>query len=89
MNKLKEQLRFRMLGQLSDEATEVDVNNAYDVVVDFSLSFISFLRENYSTQERWENIQLENNKYRNYDTDIEYTAEELLNIFLEKYGTMD
>jgi hypothetical protein len=47
-NKLKEQLRLRMLGQLSDEKTEVDVNNAYDVAVSFTLSFISFLRENYS-----------------------------------------
>ncbi len=33
MSKLKEQLRFKMLGQLSDEATEVDINNAYDVAV--------------------------------------------------------
>ena len=42
MNKLKEQLRFRMLGQLSDESTEVDINNAYDVAVDFTLSFLTF-----------------------------------------------
>ena len=45
MNKLKEVLRFRMLGQLSDENTEVDVNNAYGVCKDFTLSFLTFLRE--------------------------------------------
>ncbi len=44
MNKLKEQLRLRMLGQLSDEATEVDINNSYSVAVDFTLSFLTFLR---------------------------------------------
>ena len=43
MNKLKEQLRLRMLGQLSDEKTEVDINNAYSVAVDFTLSFLTFL----------------------------------------------
>ena len=42
MNKLKEQLRLRMLGQLSDEKTEVDINNAYSVAIDFSLSFSLF-----------------------------------------------
>ena len=42
-NKLKEQLRFKMLGQLSDERTREDIDNAYDIAVDFCLSFISFL----------------------------------------------
>ena len=86
MNKLKEQLRLKMLGQLSDENTEVDVNNAYGVCKDFNLSFISFLHENYSTVERWENFPLENNKWRCYDTDKEFTIEELFNIFVESYG---
>ena len=44
-NKLKQQLRLKMLGQLSDENTEVDVNNAYGVCKDFTLSFLTFLRE--------------------------------------------
>ena len=44
MNKLKEQLRLRMLGQLSDERTKEDIDNAYDVAVDFSLSFYFFCR---------------------------------------------
>ena len=41
-NKLKEQLRLRMLGQLSDEKTEVDINNAYIVVKESALSFFNF-----------------------------------------------
>ena len=44
MSKLKEQLRLRMLGQLSDEKTNIDINNAYSVAVDFTLSFLTFLR---------------------------------------------
>lgn len=45
-NKLKEQLRLRMLGQLSDESTEVDINNAYSVVKESVLSFSKFFAEN-------------------------------------------
>ena len=54
MSKLKEQLRFRMLGQLSDEATIVDIDNVYTVVKESALSFFNFLRENYHTEfETW------------------------------------
>lgn len=81
MNKLKEQLRLRMLGQLSDEKTKVDVNNAYDVAVDFSLSFLTFLREkcvNYDfAPDEWGLIEEGGVK--------EYTDEEMLNKFLEEY----
>ena len=85
-NKLKEQLRLRMLGQLSDEKTEVDINNAYDVAVDFSLSFLTFLRENYYTEfETWTGDKLPKGKVqkkKGYDlVDIE----EVLNKFLEEY----
>ena len=45
MNKLKEQLRFKMLGQLSDEKTNIDINNAYNVAVDFAVLFTSFVGE--------------------------------------------
>ena len=45
MNKLKEQLRFKMLGQLSDEKTNTDINNAYSVAVDFAVLFTSFVGE--------------------------------------------
>ena len=77
MSKLKEQLRFKMLGQLSDEKTEVDINNAYDVAVDFSLSVLSFLRENYS-------ITYNNEFEDNLSGDI-LDEKELLNKFLEGY----
>ena len=87
MNKLKEQLRLRMLGQLSDEKTNLDINNAYDVAVDFTLSFLSFLRENYHTEfETWTGDKLPKGKVqkkKGYDlVDIE----EVLNKFLEEYG---
>jgi len=39
------------------------------------------LRESYSTVER----PLESNKWHCYDTDKEFTTEELLNKFLEEY----
>ena len=79
MSKLKEQLRFKMLGQLSDEKTEVDINNAYDVAVDFTLSFSLFCAENY--------IHLSGNNWMSYHKETEaFTTEELLNKFLEEYG---
>ena len=76
-NKLKEQLRLRMLGQLSDERTKEDIDNAYDVAVDFSLSVLSFLRENYS-------ITYNNEFEDNLSGDI-LDEKELLNKFLEDY----
>ena len=86
MNKLKEQLRLRMLGQLSDEKTKEDIDNAYDVAVDFTLSFLTFLRENYYTEfETWTGDKLPKGKVqkkKGYDlVDIE----EVLNKFLEDY----
>lgn len=44
MNKIKEQLR---LGQLSEEKTELDVDNAYSVVKNNSVLFSLFCAENY------------------------------------------
>ena len=86
-NKLKEQLRLRMLGQLSDEKTNIDINNAYDVTVGFTLSFLTFLLENYHTEfETWTRDKLPKGKVqkkKGYDlVDIE----EVLNKFLEEYG---
>lgn len=49
MNKIKEQLIFKMLGQLSDENTTVDVDNAYSVVKEISVSFSLFCAKNYSS----------------------------------------
>ena len=85
MNKLREQFRQRLLGQLSDEKTTVDINNAVDVCKNFSLSFISFLRENYSTRDRWESYPLDENTWRCLETDKEFTTEELYNKFIEIY----
>lgn len=47
MNKIKEELRQKLLGQLSDEKTLVDVNVAYDVVKKSVLSFSNFLGGNF------------------------------------------
>lgn len=82
MNKLKEQLRLKMLGQLSDERTKEDIDNAYSVAVDFSLSFISFVGE--TTLSYKEGI------WRMKKLKPEFkTTEELLNKFLEEYETLD
>lgn len=77
-NKLREQLRFRMLGQLSDEATEVDINNAYSVAVDFAILFTSFVGEN--------TLNYREGIWRMKKLKPEFkTTEELLNKFLEEY----
>lgn len=46
MNKLKEELRLKLLGQLSDDKTELDIDNAYEVCVKFTVSFSLFCAEN-------------------------------------------
>lgn len=81
MNKIKEQLRLKMLGQLSDEKTDLDVDNAYGVVKKSVLSFSNFLRENYSTQKRLRRNDLEENMWRLVNTDSEFTTEELFKIY--------
>ena len=82
MNKLKEQLRFKMLGQLSDEKTKEDIDNAYSVAVDFCLSFTSFVGENTLSYKKgiWWMKKL-NPEFK--------TTEELLNKFIEEYETLD
>ena len=78
MNKLKEQLRLRMLGQLSDEATEVDINNSYSVAVDFAVLFTSFVGET--------TLSYKEGVWRMKKLKPEFkTTEELLNKFLEEY----
>lgn len=72
MNKLKDELRLKMLGQLSSEKTEVDINNAYGVCKDFTVSFAEFIKDNcIETPIGW---QMNGEKY---------TTEELFNIFIE------
>lgn len=80
MNKLKEQLRFKMLGQLSDERTKEDIDNAYSVAVDFAVSFSVFCAEN--------TLNYREGIWRMKKLKPEFkTTEELLNKFLEEYGT--
>ena len=77
-NKLKEQLRLRMLGQLSDEKTKEDIDNAYDVAVDFAVLFTSFVGEN--------TLSYKEGIWRMKKLKPEFkTTEELLNKFLEEY----
>ena len=86
MNKLREQLRLRMLGQLSDERTKEDIDNAYSVAVDFTLSFLTFLRENYHTEfETWTRNSLPKGKVQSRENYNIIDIEESLNRFLEEY----
>jgi hypothetical protein len=82
MNKLREQFRQRLLGQLSQEKTEVDLNNAVDVCKSFSVSFSIFCAENYSTK-FWDSKN--NRKWFCTKTGKDLTTEELYNKFIEIY----
>lgn len=77
MNKIKEELRQKLQGQLSDEKTELDVNVAYSVVEKVAVSFSVFCVENCYYQDGWWN--------RNWKEEP-LTTEELFKIFLEDYG---
>ena len=77
-NKLKEQFRLRMLGQLSDERTKEDIDNAYSVAIDFTVLFTSFVGEN--------TLSYKEGIWRMKKLKLEFkTTEELLNKFLEEY----
>ena len=74
MNKLKDELRLKLLGQLSSEKTEL----YFEVCKKVSVSFSLFCAENYT-----------HNTDSNYWWDgfgVRYTTEELFNKFLEDYG---
>ena len=82
MNKIKEQLRLKMLGQLSDEKTNLDVNNAYGVVKKSVLSFSNFLRENYHSDfETWSSNKLPIGFYQDRKSYDIISVEELFKIF--------
>lgn len=72
MNKIKEELRLKMLGQLSEEKTDLDVDSAYNVVKDVAVSFSVFCAENCFYEDGWWN--------RNW-RDEAFTTEELFKIF--------
>lgn len=73
MNKIKEQLRLKMLGQLSDEKTDLDVDNAYSVVKDVAVSFSVFCAENYKAYKvKDKPLTWEGNMNRRYTTEELY-----------------
>ena len=55
MNKLRQKFKDNLLGQLSDEKTEVDINIACRITEDFTLSFYKWMRVQDSplNAERW------------------------------------
>ena len=82
MNKIKEQLRLKMLGQLSDEKTQLDVNNAYIVVRDVAVSFSVFCVENYHTEfETWTRDSLPKGKIQSKKSYGLLDIEEVFKIF--------
>ena len=82
MNKIKEQLRLKMLGQLSDENTTVDVDNAYSVVRDVAVSFSVFCVENYHTEfETWTRDSLPKGKIQSKKSYGLLDIEEVFKIF--------
>jgi len=79
MNKLKDELRLKLLGQLYSEKTELDVDTAFEVCKKVSVSFSLFCAENYHYQgDGW---------WGRYYVDEALTTEELYNKFLESYET--
>ena len=73
MNKLKEQLRLKMLGQLLDEKTQLDVDNAYGVVKNNSVLFSLFCAENYKAYKvKDKPLTWEGNMNRRYTTEELY-----------------
>ena len=80
MNKIKEELRLKMLGQLSDEKTQLD--NAYSVVKETAISFISFLRENYHSDfETWSSNRLPIGFYQDRKSYDIISIEDIFKIF--------
>lgn len=78
MNKIKEELRQKLQGQLSDEKTLVDVNVAYDVVEKVAVSFAIFCAENYS------NIYFSDKKWFCNKTGKDLTTEEIFKIWSDE-----
>jgi hypothetical protein len=59
-------------------------NKLFKELKKFTVSFNSFLRENYSTQEEWENITLPDNFYRKFGGSEEFTIEQVLEDYLKQ-----
>ena len=86
MNKIKQELYQKLQGQLSDEKTEVDINNAYDVVLEKAVLFSLFCAENYHTEfETWTGNPLPKGKFQDRKSYDIISIKEVLNKFLEEY----
>jgi len=82
MNKIKQELRQKLQGQLSDEKTKLDIDNAYSVVKESALSFFNFLWENYHTEfETWTRNSLPKGKVQNRENYNIINIEELYKIW--------
>lgn len=74
MNKVKEELRQKLQGQLSDEKTELDVDNAYSVVKKSVLSFSNFLGGNFKPTNQY-------GLWESNDIPKTYTTDEVFKIW--------
>ena len=74
MNKIKQELRQKLQGQLSDYNTQLDVDNAYSVVKEKAVLFSLFCAENY--------IHLHSDRWIKYSgDDREFETEEIFKIW--------
>ena len=86
MNKIKQELYQKLQGQLSDEKTLVDVNVAYDVVLEKAVLFSLFFSEFYHTEfETWTGNPLPKGKFQDRKSYDIISIKEVLNKFLEEY----
>lgn len=82
MCRIKDELRLKMLGQLSDEKTQLDIDNTYKIVKESILSFSNFLRENYhSDTEAWSFNKLPSGFYQDRETYDIISIEEIFKIW--------
>lgn len=83
---LRQQLKDNLLSHLSDYDTNCNVEIAYVICKQFTLDFISFLRENCTNYDFAENEwQLD----EEYEKHIMYTDEEILNIYLNEKSEIE
>lgn len=86
MSELENLLRANILVEPYND--ETDYNILTSVVEDycnqFSLRFLSFLRENYSAGNKYGDYFIDNNDWREFNSDKIHTTEEILNKFLKK-----
>ena len=83
--KLEEEFRQGLLGQLSSEKTEVEINIACKIARKFTVSFYLFCAENYHTEkETWTGDLLKVGELQNKKTYEIMKIKDVLKIYLEK-----